>query len=177
MKMLLELTSAFLQVGIVAFGGGLSTLPLIHYQIVDRTGWLTEAQFTQVLALSQVTPGPIAINAATFVGYQQAGFWGSVVSTLAIAAAPVAALTVVLALLRQCSAEKSNKFKLMLRPLVSGLLALSLKSPLTETIGNGASAIAMLICGILLIKYCKFIREYPAVMLFLFGAAGALVLA
>lgn len=177
MSMLLELTSAFLQVGIVAFGGGLSTLPLIHYQIVTRTGWLTEEAFNQVLALSQVTPGPIAINAATFVGYQQAGFWGSLVSTLAIAAAPIGALTVVLAILRKCSAEKSSKFKLMLRPLVSGLLTLSVISPLKATVDNGYFAIALFVIGVVLIKYCKFIRENPAVMLFIFGAAGAFLLA
>lgn len=176
MKMLLDLLSAFLQVGIIAFGGGLSTLPLIHYQIVTRTGWLTEEQFTQVLALSQVTPGPIAINAATFVGYQQAGVCGSLISTLAIAAAPIGALTIVLAILQKCSAEKSSKFKIMLRPLVSGLLTLSLISPLKAAVNNGYSAIALFAAGVALLKYCKFIRERPAVMLFLFGTAGALIL-
>lgn len=177
MNMLLPLILAFLQVGIVAFGGGLSTLPLIHYQIVTNAGWLTEDQFAQVLALSQVTPGPIAINAATFVGYQQAGVWGSLVSTLALVAAPVSALTIVLMILQKCSAEKSSKFKLLLRPLVSGLLTLSLISPLKATLTNGYFAIALFAAGVALIKYCKFIRERPAVMLFLFGAAGALILA
>lgn len=177
MRILLELSSAFLQVGVIAFGGGLSTLPLIHYQIVTRTGWLTEDQFAQVLALSQVTPGPIAINAATFVGYQQAGFWGSLVSTLALVAAPIAILTVVLIILQQCSAEKSSKFKTLLRPLVSGLLTLSIISPLKSTIGNGALAVAMFIVGVALIVFCKFVRERPATMLFVFGAIGALLLA
>lgn len=177
MSMLLQLISAFWQVGIVAFGGGLSTLPLIYYQIVTKTGWLTDAQFNQVLALSQVTPGPIAINAATFVGYQQAGVLGSLVSTLAIAAAPVGVLIIVTAILQKCSAEKSKKFTSMLRPLVSGLLTLSILSPLKATIDNGVIAIAMFAAGILLIRFNKIVRENPAAMLFIFGAAGALLLA
>ena len=77
MTKILELVWAFLQVGITAFGGGLSTLPLIEYQLVIKNGWMTGDGFNQLVAISQVTPGPIAINAATFAGYQQAGFWGS----------------------------------------------------------------------------------------------------
>ena len=77
MTKIFELVWAFLQVGITAFGGGLSTLPLIEYQLVIKTGWMTGDGFNQLVAISQVTPGPIAINAATFAGYQQAGFWGS----------------------------------------------------------------------------------------------------
>lgn len=177
MSMIFQLISAFWQVGIVAFGGGLSTLPLIYYQIVTKTGWLTDAQFNQVLALSQVTPGPIAINAATFVGYQQAGVWGSLASTLAIAAAPVGVLIIVTAILQKCSAEKSKKFTSMLRPLVSGLLALSILSPLKATIDSGAAAIVMFAAGILLLKFSKVVREHPAVMLFVFGASGAFLLA
>lgn len=177
MSSILQLASAFWQVGIVAFGGGLSTLPLIYYQIVTRTGWLNDVQFNQVLALSQVTPGPIAINAATFVGYQQAGFWGSLVSTLALTSAPIGVLIVVTAILQRCSAEKSKKITSMLRPLVSGLLTLSIISPLKATIGNGAAAIALFATGVLLLKFSKFVREHPAVMLFVFGACGAVILA
>lgn len=176
MSILLELASAFWQVGIIAFGGGLSTLPLIYYQIVTRTGWLSDAEFNQVLALSQVTPGPIAINAATFVGYQQAGVLGSLVSTLALASAPIAVLIVLTAILRMCSAEKSRKFTSMLRPLVSGLLTLSILPPLKATVGNGPTAVAMFFAGILLLRFSKFVREHPAVMLFVFGACGTLLL-
>ena len=91
MTKVLELVWAFFQVGITAFGGGLSTLPLIQYQLVVKNGWMTDEGFNQLVAVSQVTPGPIAINAATFAGYQQAGLWGSLAATLALVSAPVAA--------------------------------------------------------------------------------------
>ena len=103
MTKILELVWAFLQVGITAFGGGLSTLPLIEYQLVIKNGWMTGDGFNQLVAISQVTPGPIAINAATFAGYQQAGFWGALAATLALVSAPVAALCVILAVLKRVS--------------------------------------------------------------------------
>jgi len=176
MSTVLSLALAFAQVGIGAFGGGLSTLPLIEYQLVTHTGWLTHEQFNQVLAMSQVTPGPIAINAATFVGYQQAGVLGSFFSTLALVAAPLAALCIVLAILDRAPAEKSKKFKLLLRPLVAGLLTLSLLSPLRATVDNGIYAITLFAVGLLLMVKVKFFKENPPALLFVFGLAGIFLL-
>lgn len=173
---LLQLISAFLQVGITAFGGGLSTLPLIEYQLVTRTGWMTSAQFNQMVAVSQVTPGPIAINAATFAGYEEAGVLGSIAATLALISAPIAALCVVLAVLKRVSPEKSKAFKVMLRPVVAGLLTLSIVSPFTATWNNGFTAVALFGAGVLLIKFCRFFKEYPAAMLIIFGIFGAMFL-
>lgn len=172
MNMLPKLASAFAQVGIGAFGGGLSTLPLIEYQLVTRTGWLTREQFSQVLALSQVTPGPIAVNAATFVGFQQGGVLGSFVATLSLIAAPLAVLCIVLLILRRATAEQSKKFKFLLRPIVAGLLSLSLISPLTVTWKNGCVAVGMLVLGIVLLRSVKFIKEHPPLLLFVYGLLG-----
>lgn len=175
MNALLELSFSFAQIAAGAFGGGLSTLPLIEYQLVRVTGWLTTSQFGQVLALSQVTPGPIAINAATFVGFQQAGIPGSIVSTLSIVIVPVLILCAISCILKKFEEEKSRKFKMMLRPVVAGLLTLSLISPLTVTVKNGVIAMAMLIIGILLIRTCKFFKNYPPVLLVIYGIIGAVI--
>ncbi|MEG1642005.1 MAG: chromate transporter [Synergistaceae bacterium] len=172
MSALLALVSAFAQVGICAFGGGLSTLPLIEYQLVVRTGWVTTEQFAQILALSQVTPGPIAVNAATFVGYQQAGPLGALIATTTIVATPLIILCIVLAILKQTSEEKSKTFKKLLRPIVAGLLSLSLISPLTSTIANGYKAVLLFVTGLALLKFVKFFKEHPPVMLFFFGIIG-----
>ena len=175
MKVLLELAFSFAQITVGAFGGGLSTLPLIEYQLVKATGWLTSSQFGQVLALSQVTPGPIAINAATFVGFQQAGIPGSIVSTLSIVIVPVLILCAVSCVLKKLEAEKSRKFKDMLRPIVAGLLTLSLVSPLTVTVKNGVMTMAMLVIGILLMRTCKFFKNYPPLLLVIYGIIGAVI--
>jgi len=79
----LRLFIAFLEVGAFAFGGGYAALPLIERVIVDRYGWLTLKEMTDVVSISQITPGPIALNAATFVGTRMAGIPGAVVASAA----------------------------------------------------------------------------------------------
>ncbi|MDD2392761.1 MAG: chromate transporter [Eubacteriales bacterium] len=77
-----QLFWSFFQIGILSFGGGLAAIPLIQNQIVDIRGWLSIAEFTDLIAISEMTPGPIAINSATFVGSTVAGPVGAIVSTL-----------------------------------------------------------------------------------------------
>jgi chromate transporter len=64
-----------------SFGGGYAAMPLIQQQVVTVHHWLTMSQFTDLVTISAMTPGPIAINSATFVGIRIAGFWGAVVAT------------------------------------------------------------------------------------------------
>ena len=69
MTLLLQLFWTFLQIGLFTFGGGLSMIALIQGEVVTTHGWLSLQEFTDILAISQMTPGPIGINTATFVGY------------------------------------------------------------------------------------------------------------
>ena len=78
----IKLFLSFFQVGLFSFGGGFAALPLIQDQVVDVNKWLTLAEFTDLITISQMTPGPIAINAATFVGIRIAGVLGAIISTL-----------------------------------------------------------------------------------------------
>lgn len=81
---LVVLFIAFLQIGALAFGGGYAILPFIQQIVVNDNGWLTIKEMTDVVTISQMTPGPIALNAATFVGTKIYGILGSVVSTTSI---------------------------------------------------------------------------------------------
>lgn len=173
MRIIAELMWAFAQIGITAFGGGLSTLPLIEYQLVTKNGWTDTAGFAKIVAVSQMTPGPIAVNAATFTGYSEAGVAGSAAATFALVAAPVAALSLVLMVLKRVDPEKSKRFKQLLRPIVAGLLTLSLVSPFMSTLKNGAAAVALFVAGVLIIRLCRFFREYPIILLTIFGIFGA----
>jgi chromate transporter len=78
----LQLLISFFQVGLFGIGGGYATLPLIQDQVVTLHQWLTMKEFTDVITISQMTPGPIAINSATFVGIRIAGVAGALVATL-----------------------------------------------------------------------------------------------
>lgn len=78
----LQLFLSFLQIGAFSFGGGYAALPLIRHQVVEANGWLQLSEFTDLITISQMTPGPIAVNSATFVGLKVAGIPGAVVCTL-----------------------------------------------------------------------------------------------
>lgn len=80
----LQLLVSFFQIGIFSFGGGYAALPLIQQQIIENRGWMTPQQFVDVLTISEMTPGPIAVNAATFVGNQVAGIFGGIVATIGV---------------------------------------------------------------------------------------------
>lgn len=77
----LKLFWSFLQVGAFSFGGGYAALPFIQDIVVDSNAWLTSAEFTDLITISQMTPGPIGINSATFVGLQIAGPGGAIAAT------------------------------------------------------------------------------------------------
>ena len=78
----LELLWSFFQIGLFSIGGGYAAMPLIQNQVVDLHGWITMTQFADIMTIAEMTPGPIAINSATFVGVQVAGIPGAVVATV-----------------------------------------------------------------------------------------------
>ena len=81
----LQLLWVYLKIGTFGFGGGYAMLSLIQHEIVDLHHWLTPQQFTDVVAISQMTPGPIGINSATYVGYAVThSVWGAVLATVAV---------------------------------------------------------------------------------------------
>lgn len=77
----LELLWSFFQIGLFSIGGGYAAMPLIQHQVVDIHPWLTMTQFADIMTISEMTPGPIAINSATFVGIQVAGIPGAIIAT------------------------------------------------------------------------------------------------
>lgn len=84
MNSLFSLFYSFFSIGLFSFGGGYAMLPLI-FQTVQRFGMMTQHEFSQLVALSQATPGPVAVNAATYVGFLTAGFPGAVAATFGVA--------------------------------------------------------------------------------------------
>lgn len=77
----LELFISFLKIGMFSFGGGYAAMPLIQRQVVTENHWLSMVEFTDLITISQMTPGPIAVNSATFVGTKIAGVFGAVAAT------------------------------------------------------------------------------------------------
>ncbi len=82
--MYLDLFASFFKIGAFSFGGGYAMIPLITREVVEIKGWLAMDEFIDVIAISQGTPGPIAINAATYIGHKMAGLFGSVAATVGV---------------------------------------------------------------------------------------------
>lgn len=81
----LQLLLVYLKIGAIGFGGGYAMLSLIQEEVVEKHAWLTVQEFTDIIAISQMTPGPIGINSATYIGYTVTGsIWGSIVATAAV---------------------------------------------------------------------------------------------
>lgn len=128
----LQLFVSYLKIGFFGFGGGYAMLSLIQNEVVVRHGWMTNAQFADIVAVSQITPGPIAINSATYVGYTVgmqagdtwAGILGAVVATFAVC---LPALTLMLLITRFFLKLKDNPLvegaMRGMRPAVIGMIA------------------------------------------------------
>ena len=86
MELYMDLFITFFKIGLFGFGGGYAMLSLIQHDVVEVHGWISSADFTDIVAISQMTPGPIAFNTATYIGYTATGgsIWGAAVCTLAV---------------------------------------------------------------------------------------------
>lgn len=103
---LLDLGFTFLLIGATAFGGGYGMIPLVRSIVVDK-GWLTVEEVSHVIAISEATPGPIAINMATYVGKIVGGFWGSLIATIMVV---LPAFLILLLLAKVLKKFKENKY-------------------------------------------------------------------
>lgn len=121
---LLQLFVSYLKIGFFGFGGGYAMLSLIHSEVVVRNAWLTNGEFSDIVAISQMTPGPIAINSATYIGYEVAGVCGSVVATVAVC---LPALTIMMLITRFFLRLQHNRYVqgvvMGMRPVVVGMIA------------------------------------------------------
>ncbi|HUW31723.1 MAG TPA: chromate transporter [Planctomycetota bacterium] len=95
MNTLWRLFVSFALVGVGAYGGGLVAVPLIQHELVDHRQWLSVAEMSKIIAIAQMTPGPVSINAATFVGYRLSGIAGAVAATVAVVLPSIIILIVV----------------------------------------------------------------------------------
>ena len=81
----IQLFYTFFKIGLFGFGGGYAMLSMIQGEVVTRYGWVSSQEFTDIVAISQMTPGPIGINAATYVGFTSTGsIWGAIIATFAV---------------------------------------------------------------------------------------------
>ena len=101
MNKFLELFAAFAKVGVMTFGGGYAMIPMLEREIVDNKGWATSDELMDYYAVGQCTPGVIAVNTATFIGYKLYGNWGGIVATLGVVFPSLVIITIIAGILEQ----------------------------------------------------------------------------
>lgn len=183
----LELFYTFLKIGMFSFGGGYGMLSVIQGEVVTRHGWLSAQEFTDIVAVSQMTPGPIGINSATYVGYtavinsgvpEWLAVVGSLVTSLAVMLPSVVLMLLVSRFFMKYSKHRSveDVFK-VLRPAVVGLIASAALLLMTEeNFGSPAKnplqfwvSVALFVAAFVAMKFFK---VSPVLILLLAGIFG-----
>ena len=141
----LQLFLTFLKIGFFGFGGGYAMLSLIQNEVVVRHSWLTGPQLADIVAISQMTPGPIAINSATYVGYTVTGsVWGSVLATTAVC---IPALTLMIAVTIFYIRLRNNRYMegalRWMRPMLAGMIGAAALAFLNRETFTDWSAVAI----------------------------------
>ena len=184
----LQLFYTFLKIGLFGFGGGYAMLSLIQGEVVTRYGWVSSSEFTDIVAISQMTPGPIGINSATYVGYtaivnagysHTVGIVGSAVATLAVVLPSfILMLTISKFLLKYQKHPLVESVFRGLRPAVVGLLAaaaLLLMTP--ENFSRPSDDLFQFLLSVALFVAAfvgtRFFRVNPILMIIICGAIGA----
>lgn len=172
----LYLAYVFFKIGVFGFGGGYAMISIIQHEVVDVYRWMSATEFADVLAISHLTPGPISINAATYVGYNVCGFWGAVVATFFLCLPAVLLMIVVVSLLFK---NKQNPYvssvMKCLKPIVAGLiLAAALLLMNKDNFEDfGERNISVLICVVCFIA-THFFKVNPMLIIPICGLVGYL---
>lgn len=166
---LLNLCLVFLRIGVISFGGGWTIVGIIKDEVL-RAGWLTDAQFANVVSIAQVTPGPVALNAATLVGFQRFGILGATLATLSVVAFPVLSIAIATFIAARIKADKvrvSTALRVGTLAMVAmtfiNLSASSTVRPLTIGVAAGSFLAA------------TFTKINPLLLIFAAGILGAIV--
>lgn len=173
----LQLFYSYLKIGFFGFGGGYAMLSLIQNEVVVQNGWMTNAEFADIVAVSQMTPGPIAINSATYVGYTVAGFWGSVVATASVC---LPALTLMILITRFFLHLRDNHYVkgviAGMRPVVTGMIGAAVLLLMFPESKDGASFIdgwSWVLFAVAMIASYK--KVNPILLIILSAVAGIVI--
>lgn len=154
----IQLFLSFLQVGAFSFGGGYAAMPLIKQQVITTHHWLSISEFTDLISISQMTPGPIAVNSATFVGIKVAGIPGALCATIGCVLPSCIIVGIISYFyIKYRHMDKLQNVLKMLRPAVVALIATAGVSILTTAFFGDTFKIHLVVifslCVILLTKY------------------------
>lgn len=185
--MLLELFLIFLEIGAVSFGGGYGMISLVREKVLAN-GWLTESEFLSFIAVSESTPGPLAVNMATFIGSSQGGLWGAAAATLGVVLPSFIIILIIAAVINDLLKYAGvNAFLAGVRPCVVALiLATAVTMGLSTLLGfakigdalspdwRGIAVLAALVALDLCVDRFKHRRLSPIALILASAVLGAM---
>jgi chromate transporter len=185
----LKLFWMFLKIGIFTFGGGYSMIALIQNEVVEKQGWMTAQEFTDILAISQMTPGPVGINTATYAGYTAVvnmglpvwqGVLGSLLASLAVILLPVAAILLVHSYLSRHSdnpliAQVLRTLRLTVVGLIAAAALLLLTTESFGTPGLNIQFVVSLLVFVVVFYLSVRHRTSPILLILASGLVGLVV--
>lgn len=178
----LQLFYTFFKIGLFGFGGGYAMLSMIQGEVVTRYNWVSSQEFTDIVAISQMTPGPIGINAATYVGFTSTGsIWGSVIATFAVVLPSfILMLTISKFFLKYQKHPAVESVFSGLRPAVVGLLAsVALVLMNTENFGSPTKDTYTFVISVIIFLAAfigtKKYKANPILMIIACGIAGLIL--
>ena len=146
MNIYADLFLTFARVGVCTFGGGYAMLPILQREVVEKKGWATDGELTDYFAVGQCTPGIIAVNTATFIGYKYKGIAGGVLATLGLVFPSLVIITAIAAFLSSFADIPVVQHALAgINAAVVALIAASVRKLSASSLKNGA-AIAIVLC-------------------------------
>lgn len=169
----LKLFITFFKIGLFSFGGGYAMLPLIQHEVIYKNHWITQEAFSNLLGISQSTPGPIAINASTYIGYTTAGFSGAIAASLGVVAPSIIIISIFSFLLNKLRGNSYiEAIMKAIKLLAIGFIfaaGLMLHQNVSESIEAFVIFIIVFLCS-------YFLKADPILMIVLSGIAGYLFL-
>ena len=170
----LQLFLSYLKIGFFGFGGGYAMLSLIHSEVVVRNGWITNSEFTDIVAISQMTPGPIGVNGATFFGYRLAGVPGAVAASALLLLPGSLLMYAALRSLEKFSEVRFVKGVLCgARPASVALMLSALLVFASQSVALGGISSAVIAAAAFLAVWRKWLSPVPVIALSAFAACAA----
>ncbi len=168
---LLKLFISFLKIGAFSFGGGYAVITFIQKEIIESNAWISAKDFIDIVAIAEMTPGPIAVNASTFVGYKMGGILGSAIATTGVILAPFIITFIVAIYFDKFKHLKGVKWVLKgIRPAVLGLIGAACFKIGKISFPDGKSIIIGVLIFIGVYKY----KLNPIVAIMISGLLGIL---
>lgn len=171
----------FLKIGLFGFGGGYAMLPLIQREVVDIHGWISVSDFTDIVAISQTTPGPIAFNSATYIGYTSVtgmgfstfqGVLGSAICTIGVSIPSLIIMTIICAFFFKLNNNPWMRSSLsVLKPAIIGLIAAAALMLMNDY--NFIDYKSWIIFGVVMVASIR--KMDPILLIVLSGMAGLLL--